>query len=110
MIGRVKNFSRFGIFVTFLASELTTAGIAMPEMLKNQPILTGLLRWSDVSRSEKFHRNETLTISIKAIHDNGKIDLMLPPEDFLEKYEKTLARTSEVLQKLQIRNQEVRQL
>jgi hypothetical protein len=108
MIGRVKNLSRFGIFVTFSASDLSRLDTPISEGDSNKAVLTGLIRWSDVPKNEKYHKNETIAITIKEIHANGKIDLILTPENFLEKYDNTLARTLEVLQALQGRNQEVR--
>ena len=105
MIGRVKSISRFGLFVTFLASELSQADQTYYENLQDELLVTGLLRWSDVPREEKIQRNDSLMVTVKEIHADGKIDLILTPEDFREKYDKILARTGEILQVLRDQNQ-----
>ena len=105
MIGRVKSISRFGLFVTFLASELSQADQTYYENLQDELLVTGLLRWSDVPREEKIQRNDSLMVTVKEIHSDGKIDLILTPEDFREKYDKILARTGEILQVLRDQNQ-----
>lgn len=105
MIGRVKSISRFGLFVTFLASELSQADQTYYENLQDELLVTGLLRWSDVPREEKIQRNDSLMVAVKEIHADGKIDLILTPEDFREKYDKILARTGEILQVLRDQNQ-----
>ena len=105
MIGRVKSISRFGLFVTFLASELSQADQTYYENLQDELLVTGLLRWSDVPREEKIQRNDSLMVTVKGIHADGKIDLILTPEDFREKYDKILARTGEILQVLRDQNQ-----
>ena len=64
-----------------------------------------MLRWSDVPREEKIQRNDSLMVTVKEIHADGKIDLILTPEDFREKYDKILARTGEILQVLRDQNQ-----
>jgi hypothetical protein len=110
MIGRVKNISRFGIFISLSATDLALAGYPVSENDQEKATVTGLLRWPDVPKSEKFHRNETLAVAVKAVQADGKIDLVLLSEDFLEKYDTILARTWETLQTLQARNQEVRNL
>ena len=106
MIGRVKSISRFGLFVTFLVSELSQEDRARFDNLSDALFLTRLLRWSDVPRGEKIQRNDALTVTVKEIQADGKIDLNLTPEDFREKYDKILARTGEVLQVLRDKNQE----
>ena len=105
MIGRVKSISRFGLFVTFLASELSQADQTYYENLQDELLVTGLLRWSDVPREEKIQRNDSFMVTVKGIHADGKIDLILTPEDFREKYDKILARTGEILQVLRDQNQ-----
>ena len=105
MIGRVKSISRFGLFVTFLASELSQADQTYYENLQDELLVTGLLRWSDVPREEKIQRNDSLMVTVKEIHADGKIDLILTPEDFREKYDKILARTGEILQVLRDQKQ-----
>ena len=105
MIGRVKSISRFGLFITFLASELPRENQSHLEILSDKLLLTGLLRWSDIPRGEKFQRNDALTVTVKEIQDDGKIDLILIPEDFREKYDQILARTGENLQVLRHQNQ-----
>ena len=64
MIGRVKSISRFGLFVTFLASELSQADQTYYENLQDELLVTGLLRWSDVPREEKIQRNDSLMVKL----------------------------------------------
>ncbi len=54
MIGRVKSISRFGIFITFLASELSSEVRMFFEGMSDTFLLTGLLKWSDVPKGEKI--------------------------------------------------------
>ena len=105
MIGRVKSISRFGIFITFLASELSSEERMFFEGMSDTFLLTGLLKWSDVPKGEKIKRNDALIIAVKEIQNDGKIDLTLTQEDFREKYDKMLARTGEMLQVLRLQNQ-----
>ncbi|GAX47927.1 hypothetical protein ACWN8M_06075 [Pseudolactococcus reticulitermitis] len=104
MMGRVKSISRFGLFVTFLASDLSQENQARFDNISDDFLLTGLLRWSDVPRGEKFQRNDALTVTVKEIHDDGKIDLRVTPENFREKYDNILARTGKILQGLRDQN------
>lgn len=105
MIGRVKSISRFGIFITFLASELSSEERTFFEDVSDTLFLTGLLRWSDVPKGERIQKNDAVTIAVKEIQNDGKIDLTLTQEDFREKYDKILARTGEMLQVLRLQNQ-----
>ncbi|GFH42637.1 hypothetical protein Hs30E_11880 [Lactococcus hodotermopsidis] len=96
MIGYVKNITRFGIFIVLNDNE--------------NGEMTGLLRWSSIPRGEKFHKGETLDVIVIEKHTDGKIDLRLLATDFREKYDKLLFRTSETLESLRERNQEIRSL
>jgi RecJ-like exonuclease len=90
MIGYVKKITRFGIFILF----------------DNQnDMVIGLLRWSDVPKSERFYKNKVVNVVIKEKYDNGKLDLVLVTQDFQEIYEKILIKTAETLQKLRVDNQ-----
>ncbi|WP_460058599.1 hypothetical protein [Pseudolactococcus yaeyamensis] len=104
-MGRVKAVSRFGLFVTFLASELSSEERVSLEIEVDNLLLTGLLRWVDIPQGEKFQRNDSLTVVVKEIQADGKIDLNIMLEDFCDKYDKILARTGELLQVLQVQNQ-----
>ena len=104
MIGRVQSISRFGLFITFLATDLSPEERTHFESLSDE-LLTGLLRWSDVPRGEKIQRHDALTVAVKEIQADSKIDLSLIPEDFRDKYDRILARAGERLQVLHEHNQ-----
>lgn len=56
MIGRVKSISRFGIFITFLASELSSEERTFFEDVSDTLLLTGLLRWSMFPKVKEFKK------------------------------------------------------
>lgn len=105
MIGRIKNISRFGLFITFKQSDLSEIEQNSLNLSSNDVLLTGLLRWKDLPRDESYQKNDVLAIQIKTIQEDGKINLARQSENFREKYAAILERTSETLQVLHHLNQ-----
>ena len=112
MIGHIKNISRFGLFITFLSSELSQEEVLALSSSDTAlaSVQTGLLRWSDTPSRENFYKGEAINVTVKAVREDKKIELAYVDEAFLEKYEQKMTTTLDRLTSLQTKNQEVRNL
>lgn len=110
MIGHIKHISKFGLFITFLSSDLNQEELLILSCSDSvlSSVQTGLLRWSEVPSGEKYHKGEEINVTIKAVRADKKIELAFVNEAFLAKYEQKITTTLDRLTNLQIKNQEVR--
>lgn len=88
MIGRIKNISKFGLFVD----------------INRQ---TGLLRWSNLTKGQKFQSGDLIAVDVVK-SDNGKLELALTEQNFQEIFGTFIEKTRENLEILKEKNQEIR--
>ena len=112
MIGHIKHISKFGLFVTFLSSDLSQEALLALSCSETElaSVQTGLLRWSETASGENYYKGEAINVTVKAVREDKKIELALVEEAFLEKYEQKIATTLDRLTSLHTKNQEVRNL
>lgn len=112
MIGHIKNISKFGLFVTFLSSDLSQEVLFALSSSDTglASVQTGLLRWSETPSGEKYHKGEAINVTVKTVREDKKIELAFVDQAFLAKYEQKMTTTLDRLTSLQIKNQEVRNL
>ena len=112
MIGHIKNISKFGLFVTVLSSDLSQEALLALSYYETglASVQTGLLRWSETPSGEKYHKGEAINVTVKAVREDKKIELVFVDEAFLAKYEQKMTTTLDRLTSLHIKNQKVRNL
>jgi len=91
MIGRIKNVTKFGIFVE------------IPET-KN----VGLLRWTNFKgKRAKFERGDLVAVEILSENEEGKIELKTADTTALQMFSEFLTSEEEKLEELRQKNKEV---
>ncbi|URZ87497.1 S1 RNA-binding domain-containing protein [Floricoccus penangensis] len=87
---KISNITKFGIFV---------------DLDDNR---TGLVRWSNVPKNEKYHIGDYVSINILNTHPDGKIDLEISTEDFNDRFENFISTSYIRLAELQEKNKHIR--